>query len=50
MATGEEDVEGQVDMEGGGEEGEEVCLAVIIIVITIIHSVTILSISVPLLV
>ncbi len=51
MATGKEDVEGQVDMEGGGrEEGEEVCLAVLIIVISIIHSVTILSISAPLLV
>ncbi len=51
MATGEEDVEGQVDMRGGGrEEGEEVCLAVLIIVISIIDSVTILSISVPLLV
>ncbi len=52
MATGEEDVEGQVDMEGGEgrEEGEEVCLAVLSIVISIIYSVTILSISFPLLV
>jgi hypothetical protein len=35
---------------GGREEGEEVCLAVLIIVISIIHSVTILFISVPLLI
>jgi hypothetical protein len=44
-------MEGEVDMEGeGGEEGEEVSLAVLVIVISIIHSNNTYFPSTPLLV